>query len=257
MADIKTTDTNNMDFIERTGYTFSLIGKTWQAFKLNWSTFVLLFIIPTVLSLLWISIFLAPYMFGSADKEMSVIVSILGFVVIILLLMVFLIINPALIITQLESVKGKKISVSEALNQSKKFVLRYLGIGILLALIAYAPLVFSFLTMIILVGFIIFPFAVAWAVVVYAALLFAPYVLISQDKDIKTTLDTTFSLLKSEWKWVFAIFIVMFVINLVSVVWFIGWIIAIGLGVAYYCLPAYIFVNHMSPKSNKKDITKS
>ncbi|MCU0667620.1 MAG: hypothetical protein MUF85_03315, partial [Patescibacteria group bacterium] len=87
MADIKTTDTNNMDFIERTGYTFSLIGKTWQAFKLNWSTFVLLFIIPTVLSLLWISIFLAPYMFGSADKEMSVIVSILGFVVIILLLM--------------------------------------------------------------------------------------------------------------------------------------------------------------------------
>jgi hypothetical protein len=234
---------DQMDFFEQIGYTFSLINKTWEAFKVNWQTFVVLYLLPLGLLMLWLPFAVGPQIIQS-DAGQKLSIALVALVTVVLIL-VMLLIAPAITLTQVASVKGKRLGLDAALNQSKKYVLRYIGSAIIISAVALAPLFFALLTMILLIGFLILPFALVWAVLVYMVGLLVPFVLVTQDKDIKTTLQSSYELAKQNWRWILAVLVVVFVINLISAVPLVGWVIAIVLGVMYYCLPAYVFVNHI------------
>lgn len=250
MASTNDAPANELDFFGKVGAAFQMINESWEALKLNIVTFLLVALVPAAVIFVASLFFVFPLIFSSNGSDAaSAITGILAFIVFVAAIVVALIFLPALTITQLESVRGKKVTFGEVFERSKEYVLRYIGIALLGGLIAIGPLVLSFLLVFIFIGFLLMPFAYAWALLVGFFLLFAPYILITKNLGVVDSMKASYELTKKHWQWVLALFIVNFVIGLPSIVPFVGWIASLGLGIAYYCLPALIFVNKVSGKS--------
>lgn len=252
---------SELDFFSKVGLAFQMIKESWEALKLNISTFILVAIIPALIILVASMFFLIPIIAGANNANgLASVSAIFAGLILIAAIVVALIFLPALTITQLESVRGKKVSFGEVFEQSKEYVLRYIGIALLGGLIAAGPMLLSLILIFVFIGWLLLPFAYAWAVVVMFFLLMAPYVLITKNLGVIDSMKASYELTKKHWQWVLAIFIIQFAINIPSLIPFInivGWMVTVILGVAYYCLPALIFVNKISPKTTPKKITSN
>ncbi|MDQ5953529.1 MAG: hypothetical protein QG647_264 [Patescibacteria group bacterium] len=256
----QTKSVNEMDVFEKMGYAFSKIDESWEALKFNILTFLGIIAVPMLATIVAIPVFLLPFMASVNDNNgtISVFASIFTFALSIILTIIWLLVTPALVATQLASVRKQKISITEAFELSKHFIVRYVVIGLLIGLAVALPFIVSTLLMIVLIGFILLPLAIVWAIAVWFFTLLAPYILKTKDLSITETLKSSYEVSKQNWQWVLAIVVVYLGIQAASIVPFIGWIASFILMIAYACLPAYIYVNHIalaSASSKPADIT--
>ena len=247
----QTKSANQMDVFEKMGYAFSKIDESWEALKFNILTFLGIIAVPILATIVAIPVFLLPFMASVNDNNgtIGVFGFIFTFVLSIVLTVIWLLVTPALVATQLASVRKQKISISEAFELSKHYIVRYVVIGLLIGLAVVLPFIVSMLLMIVLIGFILLPLAIVWAIAVWFFTLLAPYILMTKDLSITETLKSSYEVSKQNWQWVLAIVVVNFGIQAANIVPFIGWIASLILMVAYVCLPAYIYVNHIAVDS--------
>ena len=242
---------NEMDVFEKMGYAFSKIDESWEALKFNFLTFLGIIAVPILATIVAIPLFLLPFVtsINNNNGEISLFASLFTFVLSIILAVIWLLVTPALVATQLASVRKQKISISESFELSKHFIVRYVVIGLLIGLAVTIPFMASVLLMIVLIGFILLPLAIIWAIAVWFFTLLAPYILMSKDLSITETLKSSYEVSKQNWQWVLAIVVVYFGVQAASIVPFIGWIASLILMIAYACLPAYIYVHHIADVS--------
>ncbi len=247
MASSNNAPASEPDFFGKIGEAFQLINASWDALKLNISTFILVVLVPALVVMAASLFFLLPAFFSeNGSNTATALSSFVAFIVMVAALVVALIFLPAITITQLASARGKKVAFGEVFEESKQFVLRYIGLVLLGALVAGAPLILSFLLIFVIIGIFLIPLAVAWAMVVAFFLVVAPFILIDKNLGVVDSIKASYELTKKHWQWVLAIFVVNFVIGLPQIVPVIGWVISLVLSIAYFCLPAIIYVTKFS-----------
>ena len=117
------------DFFEVTGSVFNNIKESWEAVKLNIATFAVLLVIPALLAFGVLALAFIPAVTGKdAGAASAVLIALFGLLAV---LIIALIIAPAIVLTQLASVVGKKIEPREAFNAGKKYVVSFVVLGFL------------------------------------------------------------------------------------------------------------------------------
>ncbi len=223
------------DFFEVVGEVFKMITPSWEAFKLNVWTFVFLLFVPAILFAIAIPFIVLPFVTGSDAG--TALAAILAVVVILVLFVIAVMIIPAFTITQLASVRGQKVSISEAFNKSKPYVLRAVGLLLLSALIIMAGLILLIIPGLLAMFFLSMAF----------------YVLIDKNTGVTDAIKGSYELVKEYWKPVVGLIIVNVAISIPNYIPVIGWIIALALTVAYLCLGALIYVKIASKKTGTKE----
>jgi hypothetical protein len=258
---------DNMDFFEKLGYVFSLYKPSFEAFKVNWVTIVLLWLVPLFLAMLLI-IFVFIVIFSGDSSLLNDTVNIdwspakiISLVAIVLAyLLAILLIWPATIATQLASVQKQKISFSQAFKVSSKNLISVVVVSILTGLIAVAPFMLVIPLLFIIVGFLLLPVVFVWATLVSFMLFIAPYIVVHQNAKPIDALKASYQLTKANWQWVLAVIVVLFAVSLagqiLSIIPFIGFLAGIILSVVYYCLPAYVFIYHINSNTPNLEPTK-
>ena len=241
MAASKDTPNNEGDFFSLVGEAFKMIGKSWEALKLNLLTFILVSIAPVAVVIA--GAMLSGIILAGSSEVGSDGVGVAGLFfsmfIMVVALVAALVFVPAITITQLESVKGNKVEFGEVFEKSKKFVLRYIGIGILTGLIVVIPTLLMFFTLILI------PVGIAWAILAGFFLALTPYILVDKDLGIIETIKASYETTKKHWKWVLAAYVVLIVISIpgsIPVLQIIGWIPSLILSIAYFCLMPLVYV---------------
>lgn len=212
------------DFFDIVVGIFKMIKESWEAVKLNLLTFILIGLVPLALVAIAIPLVILPLVAGTTTG--SAVAFIFAMLMLVLIFLVALLFLPAITLTQLASVRGKKITFSQALEQSKKYVLRFFGLIILSLLV---------------VGVGLLLFVIPGLLAIFF-LSFAAYVLIDKDTSIVDAMKGSYELVKEYWLAVVGVIIVNVAISLPNYVPVIGWIVTLGLTVAYFCLSALVYV---------------
>lgn len=253
----------DLDMLQKIFFAFKSVSKSIEAIKFNIKTFLGLIAFPLLLSLL---LYVFYYVF--VEKIVSSPTEVLNtspllwlgwFMLFLLMIIAYTVVTPALIITQLSSVNKTKITTIEALKQSKKFLVRYVLIGLLIGLFVLIPVIVT-ATM-----FIIFlPLGLLLLLIFFIGVLFlifftflTPYILIAKDLSVINSLKASYYICKSNLQWVISIFIVIlffpYLLSFITVPFGSSLQITLLIDViywtyivAYSCMPAYIFVKHMN-----------
>ncbi len=213
------------DFFTILGNSFKLIEKSWEALLLNLGTFVQIYIIPFVL--VFLSLFLITTLATTTHSDGATMVSVLlGIVATIGLLILLVLLSIASIITQLASVRGQKISFREVVDQSQPFFWRFVGLGILSILI-------------VVIGFVLL---IIPGLIATVLLVFAGYVMIDKNLGAIDSIKVCTNLVKKNWKIALALVVVQAAIQLPQVVPFLGALVTVVLSIAYFCLPAILYL---------------
>jgi hypothetical protein len=204
---------------------FKLMSASWQAFVFNFSTFLMLYLLPVLVifgaAVAVIAVAQAQYSDGhiTAPIIAAGVVAALGVAVLMILLAI------ATIYVQIASVRGQKIGFRDAVDRSWHYFWRFIGLAIMTALVVLAGLILLIIPGILAAFF----------------LMLATYVLIDKDTDIATAMRTSYRITKRNWKVVLGMLIVQIVINLPQIVPILGAIVTSVLAVAYFCLTAIIY----------------
>lgn len=211
------------DIIDIITSVFKNIKESWQAVQLNITTFIILALVPAALAIIVMIMALIPAISGTdAGTASAIFLAAVGlFVVFVIALMI----APAITLTQLDSVIGKKREAKDAFDDGKKFVLRYIALGILCVIV-------------ITIGFILF---IIPGILALFFLSLAPYILIDKNVSAIDAMKHSYELTKEYWKPVLALAVVNVAISVVGVVPFIGGIISLVLTVGYFCLMPYVY----------------
>jgi hypothetical protein len=215
------------DFFAVLGDTFKKIKESWEALLLNISTFLIIAIIPMVMVFV-ASIFFAGAVASSINGN-SLVLGFSGAVAVVLILLAAVagvIFLPAITITQLNSVRGKKIEVADAIKQGLPLVLPMLGLAILVGL----SVVFGLILLIVPGLLAAFFFSMSL------------YIYVDNKPGVIESMKQSLELVKNNWMPVLAYFIVMIAVSIVSNFPGIGPLANFALSVAYFCLPAIIYV---------------
>jgi len=211
---------NSNDFGEIIVSAFKMVTDSWEAFKLNWVTFLILLLIPMLL--VWAVVFAMFAAFSSGSTASYLIAFFIGVVVFI----VACILAPATIVTQLASAKGKAVEFSEVFEKSKSVVVPFIGLALLSALV-------------IGVGLILF---IVPGLIAAFFLVFSSYILVDKKLGIIESMKASYELVKANWEWVVALLLVQLAVSVVSYIPLVGWIAGLALTVAYFCLPALVYL---------------
>ena len=211
------------DAIEVIGSVFKNIKESWQAVQLNLTTFVILALVPAVLAILVMIVALIPAISGTdAGTASAIFLAVIGLFVVFV---IALIIAPAITLTQLDSVVGKKREAKDAFEDGKKFVLRYIALGILCAIV-------------ITIGLILF---IVPGILAIFFLSLAPYILIDKNLSAIDAMKHSYELTQEYWKPVLGLVIVNIAVSAVGSFPLVGWIVSLVLTVAYFCLAPYVY----------------
>jgi hypothetical protein len=214
------------DFVSIVVKAFKLINESWEALKLNLVTFIVLALVPAVLFAAAIPFLLLPAITNGGTG--SIIIMLIGLLALFVVGCIFL---PAITITQIESAKGNTIDFAAVFEKSKPLVLPFIGLALLSVLAIGVGLVLFIIPGLVLAFF----------------LTFSAFILVDKKLGIIESMKASFELVKVNWEWVVALFAVQFAISLVSYFPIVGWLAGIVLSVAYFCLPAIVYI-----KINKK-----
>lgn len=211
------------DFFGLTSDVFKLIRPCYEALRLNLSAFLAIALIPMVIVMLALGVVGVPVLTSHEFSTINIVaLAVLG--VFLITAMIFL--WPAMIITQLESVRGKKVDFHDVLKQASKIALPFVGLSLLMGLITIVGFV-----LLVIPGFLAIFF-----------LTMATYVYVDKKPGIKEALKQSYEITRANWRLVFAMYVVNFLISLVGIVPGIGSVINIALTITYFCLPAIIYL---------------
>jgi hypothetical protein len=247
-------DTSNMDFFEKVGFTFGLWTASWNAFKTNVLTFIALYVIPVGAMLVALFLLLIPTFATTSDSTaVSAVGSIVSFAIMLAFLIVLLLLVPAQTITQLESAKGKEISIGDALSKSKQYIIPYIIAALIMIAVIVLPLIISFALVFVLIGILLIPLAVVWAIVAAFFVFLVPYIIVTENMSGYEAIKRSVEVTKAHWQWVLAILIVQFILSLVSYIPLIGFIISIITTIVYLCMPAIVYTKYIAKKEKAEE----
>jgi hypothetical protein len=244
----------NMDVVEKIGYSLSLWKESWEAFKLNAVTFIAIFVGPLVLLTIVMTFFLTPALLSASSASSFAINSslVIALLVTLFVFLLMILLIPAMIATQLASAKGQVMSIENALKSGTKYILPLIGAGIVALGIVAGPMFISILLIPVVIGLLLLPIAIIWALVASFFLYIFPYLIIAEDKKPIESLKLSYEITKKKWHWVLALYAVSFLISLPSYIPAIGWLLSIVVTVIFLCLPAIVYVKHIAPKAASK-----
>ena len=244
---------NTTSFGNKITWIFNSWKEIWKAFVLNIDTLVMVWLVPIIIYIVSLiagmSVFVTSVLTGSYST-INILAAMISLLFVFASIFVTIVFLPAHVIVQLESVKGNKIGFKTAWEKSVQFILRYIGIYILIGVIAVLPIIISFLLIFVLIGFILLPISFVFAVLVLFATMLVPYILIDKNLSISEAIKEGFAVAKENWQWLLALIIVQLVINLaaniIASATVIGstlaWLISI---VATYII-AYVYVKQIA-----------
>lgn len=236
------------DFFTILANQFRLIGFTWNAFRLNFLTFATIYLLPFIVIsgalMAWI-----PHDIVTADGKLNeavakefvnnininaAVASAIG------LLLVGCVLGLATIATQLQSVQGKKLSITDAVERAWPLLPRLLGLLLLCLLVtalwiaSFAiPIVGIFLIFVALVFFILSAFFIS----------FSMYVMVDKNTGPIDSIKESYRLVKRHWKIVLAYFLLSMIISIPNtLLGQFGGFISMLLAIAYLCLPALLYL---------------
>jgi len=224
MASSKTKQ-DDLDFFGQVGKTFKLIGPSWEALRFNLYTFILVTLIPMIIVAISFAAVIASFTTNSGTSTKSTLSPFFIVAFALIGLIVACIFLPATVLTQLKSAKGIKITFNEALDQSRKYILRYAGLVVLIALS-------------VVIGAIIFIIPGILAAFFFSM---SAYILIDKNTGIREAMKRSFRLVKAHWVIILSILLVNICVSIVSYVPIIGTLISAVLYVAYFCMPAIVY----------------
>jgi hypothetical protein len=196
---------------------FSLLKPSWQALMLNIWTFVALLLLP-IAALILLNLFGTSLSANSGDRSNLSAGVIVGVVVIIALCLV---IAPALTYTELQSVRGKKVLLGEALRTGKKYIVPFFGISILSGIV-------------VILGFLFF---IVPGFFMLRRYILAPYYVFESEGTITQIMKRSAADSKRFSKAVWGVIGVSALFGLIAIVPF-ALFLSIPLQIAYYCAPA-------------------
>lgn len=198
---------------------FSLFTPSIEALKVNLGTLLALAVGPTayIMTVLLISGGLTLDT-TNANTEMS------GFTIVMLLLGVVLsvIVAPAIPYVELQSVKGKKVSLEEALKKGLSYFWRFVGLSLLVGLLVVA-------------GFILL---IIPGLFMLRRYFLAAYYLYDQNLSISDAMKRSAEESKQFSGAVWGVLGVTILLQLPSVIPVFGGIASLVLSIFYYCAPA-------------------
>jgi uncharacterized membrane protein len=213
-------------------HTFRLIKQSWRAVSTNLGTILLIYILPSalILALLYA---IAPDLLKASihpdhqkiafAKNLNVPLAIIGGLGIAILV---ILLSIASVNVQLASARKQKISFSDVIERSWPFFLRFVGLGILSALCVLLGLLLLLIPGILAAFF----------------LSFATYVMVDKNVGVIVAMKGSYKLTRRNWKVVLAYFVVTVAISLPQIVPIIGEFVSAGLSIAYFCLPAILYL---------------
>ncbi len=215
------------DFFDTLGTLFKAITPSMEALKLNIWTFVLLAVVPGAILMLAFFFALIPLMAaGNGSDTVAGIGLVFVFAIALLALIAALVFAPAMVQTQIASVKGQKVEFGEAFNKAKPYVLRFIGLGLLAGLA-------------IIVGLLLFVIPGLLAIFFFS---YAGYVLVDKNVGVVDSLKASYELAKEYWKVTAGLFIVNAAISAVGYFPVIGGLASLVLTIAYFCLGAMVYL---------------
>jgi hypothetical protein len=214
----------NQDFFNITIDVFKLIGPSWNAFMVNLNTLLWLFLFALIVFGFSISLAVLPLLTNNYHFTSDIAIRLGIFGVVAFIVSIFLM--PAITITQLESVRGNKISLLAALKKATKIALPFLGLSVVCVLIVVVGLILLVIPGILAIFF----------------LSMAMFIFIDKQLGIKETIKHSYQIVKNNWHLVFAMFLVQIIVSLLGTLPSIGWIINLVLSFAYFCLSAVVYM---------------
>lgn len=199
---------------------FSLFKPSWQAFKFNLDAFVLQFLFPVGLLLL------AGLLANIASRSDSVLVNVLAIITGLAVVVTGLIILASIVVTELKSAAGHRLTFEKAVREGLRYVWRMIGLFLLSGLI-------------ICVGFLLF---IVPGIFALQRLLLAPYFLVDQNIGVIEAMKRSFRASKKYSNAIWGMVGVLVAINLIGIIPGIGWAAAAILSIAYLCAPAVRYV---------------
>lgn len=181
---------------------FKLFSPSWKAVQLNIVTFIELILIPVMVSL----VFSVLSRSRSASLTLGLVSDVIAFLF-----------APALIITQLKSIRGQTIDLSQALQEGLRFFWRYLGLIICMGFV-------------IIIGLVLF---IVPGLIMLRRYFLAPYYLIDKDLGIFEAMRMSAADSKPVSGAVWGVIGVSVLFGLL-----VFFLVGILLSVMYYCAPA-------------------
>lgn len=243
-----TANGQDMDFVGKVVYVFKLWEESWKALLSNIVTFLVLYILPSILFSLFVILSFTPFLFGfNENSTISPLFFTMMFFSVIGSIVVYIIFYPATIVAQLQSVQNNKISIGEALKKGLSYVPAFIVYGLLAFAAITIPALLVFALMFVLVGFLLLPIVFAWAVVIAMFSLIVPYVIVNENLDGIAAINRTIALFKTNWQWFVAVALIMMAASAFGGIPFVGPIVSIAISVVYFCMPAIVYTRHLAP----------
>jgi len=198
---------------------FSLFSPSWEALKLNFGTFLLLFIF--VLAAVTVAIVVG-VLLAVALKDTPALLYPLIAVLAVALIGFLMVLAPATVHAQLKSAQEDTVDFDSAFQRGKQLVWRFWGMSILIGLI-------------VLVGFILLIIPGFFMIKRY---LLAPYFMVDKDLDISGAMKASAEAGKAYSGAVWGVLGVEILIGLVNSIPYLGSIAGFILNIGYYCAPA-------------------
>lgn len=244
----------NIDFGDKLTWIFNSWRGIWDAFILNIGTLLLVWIIPA-LAFVAAIVISGSLLFGAGVSDSGLAISFgawfVSAVLVLLAVAVAIVFAPANTIIQLESSRGNKISFQETWEKSVHYILRYVGVYLLIGLVIAIPLILSAILMFVFIGFLLLPLAILFAIAVGFFTMLVPYVLVDKNLGVEQSIRQGYALAKQNWQWLLAVILiaiaVSFVTNFISVVIpFIGGIFSFAVSLAMMFVTAFVYVKQIA-----------
>lgn len=211
--------TGQIDFGDKLTWIFNSWRAIWEAFIINIGAYILAVLIPALVIFTAVVAAAAAAVTKVSDAVPSGISTgglVIASVFILAALAVAAFFAPTIAIIQLYSVRGKKISISEAIDATKKFVVRYLLMYALIVLAIMLPVITSVVLMKVAIGFLLFPLAIVFALFVGFFTTLAPYLLIDDNLQVQEALNKSYEVTKLNWQWVLATALVVMIVSFIA-----------------------------------------
>jgi uncharacterized membrane protein len=222
MADTNS-NASSEDFLGIVSSAFKSIKESWEALLLNLLTFILVALVPMLIIGISVPLLILPLFVGGSSPWLAVLLAILIITAAIVVACLFI---PAMVVTQLASAKGQKIGFDEALKKGMPYVLRYIGLALLVGLCVIIGMFLLIIPGLLAAFFLSMSF----------------YLLVDKNIGVIEAMKQSINLTKKYWMWILALFIVNMAVSIVGYFPFIGWILSLAGSIAYFCLPAIIYL---------------
>ena len=240
---------DNLDIVEKIGFSLSLWKESWQAFLLNVVPFVAIFVAPLAALTILFTFYLAPLLIRESDAGSialtgSVVTAIL---VTLAALFLFLLLMPALTAVMLASAKNKKLSIEQTIKAGLRYLIPYILALLTVGAIITGPLLLSILLIPVLIGLLLLPIAIGWVFVAGFFMYLVPYIVVAQNARPIEAIKKSYTITKQKWQWVLTLFAISILISIPGYVPVIGGLLSLAVSVIFLCLPAIIYVRFIQP----------